>query len=121
MDKEQALHSFWGSFGLPAYDQNTVPSDAKLPYFTFEVVTGELNQRLPTSAKLWNRSTDWLFLDSKATEVAKKINEMSPIPIDDGYLYITKDQPFSRRINDQQDSNIKGISFNIGVEFFTNY
>ena len=31
MDKFQAQQSFWSSFGLTAYDENTVPDDAEYP------------------------------------------------------------------------------------------
>ena len=36
MDNEQAYRAFWASFGLNAYDENTVPEDAELPYITYE-------------------------------------------------------------------------------------
>lgn len=120
MDKEQALHSFWSSFALKAYDQNTVPDKAELAYFTYETATGELGDRIPLVAHLWDRTREWTFLDKKKDEVSKFISEMLPIKIDEGYLYITKGVPFARRIGDENDSNIKGIAFNIVVEFFTN-
>ena len=37
MTAEQTLHSFWSSFGLTAYDENSVPDDAVLPYITYSV------------------------------------------------------------------------------------
>ena len=38
MNKEQAIHFFWSQFGLPAYDENSVPDDAQMPYITYNVV-----------------------------------------------------------------------------------
>ena len=35
MDKQQAIHGFWSSFGITAYDENSVPDDAELPYITY--------------------------------------------------------------------------------------
>ena len=35
----QALKRFYGGFGLKAYSENDVPSDATLPYITYPVVT----------------------------------------------------------------------------------
>ena len=45
MDKAQALHSFWSGFGLTAYDENTVPDGAQLPYITYEVEGDPYMQR----------------------------------------------------------------------------
>lgn len=43
MDRAQAIHSFWNSFGLKAYDENTVPDNAKLPYITYEVAVSSFD------------------------------------------------------------------------------
>lgn len=120
MDKQQALNSFWNSFDIPAYDENTVPDNAQFPYFTYETVIGSIDEPIETGGHLWDRSRDWDFLDSKANEVGDKILEMKPIKCDEGYLYITKSTPFARRISDDTDANVKGIAFNIRIEFFTN-
>ena len=37
MTKEAALHNFWSMFGVPAYEENAVPSGedgAEFPYIT---------------------------------------------------------------------------------------
>lgn len=120
IDKQQALFKFWSGFGLPAYEQTTVPDNAELPYITYETATADLDQKLVLSGHLWERTTKWLFLDNKANEISRFIEEMSPIKIDEGYVYITKENPFARRLSDENDSNIRGYAFNIGVEFFTN-
>lgn len=39
MTKEAALYNFWSMFGITAYEENAVPSDAKFPYITYQVVT----------------------------------------------------------------------------------
>ena len=60
MDKEQALHSFWSSFGLTAYDEGTVPDDAMTvnngKYITYNVSTAALDEPVPISGDLWYRS-----------------------------------------------------------------
>lgn len=37
MTAEQVVHSFWSSFGLTAYDENSVPDNAQLPYITYNL------------------------------------------------------------------------------------
>ena len=39
MTKAAAIYQFWNSFGLTAYEENTVPDDAAFPYITYQLVT----------------------------------------------------------------------------------
>ena len=34
MTKANAIYNFWNSFGITAYEENTVPEDAIFPYIT---------------------------------------------------------------------------------------
>ena len=44
MDKYQAINEFWNRFGVMAYDENTVPDDAELPYITYGVNIAALHR-----------------------------------------------------------------------------
>jgi len=59
MDKAQAINSFWSSFELKAYEQNSVPDGAELPYITYETATDSIENVLPLTASLWYRTTSW--------------------------------------------------------------
>ena len=119
MDKGQAVQYFWDGFGLPAYDANTVPSDAVLPYITYEVSTGKLDDTINMTASLWYRSTRWDEVSKKAAQIAQEIVGMrSPLAIDGGYLWIVQGAPFSQRMSDPDDS-IRRIVLNIQAEFLT--
>lgn len=37
MNKAQAIQAFWESFGVPAYEESTVPDDAVMPYITYSM------------------------------------------------------------------------------------
>ena len=125
MNKYQALHSFWSSFGIPAYDENSVPLDdtrPEPPYITYEVITGSIGDMIPLTASIWYRSPSWIDVSQKADEVAEHIGYgFAAIPLDDGYLWITKGSPFSRRMGDENDSMIKRVIINIMAEFLTAY
>lgn len=123
MDKEQALHNFWSSFGLPAYDENTVPETATLPYITYEVVTDSLGDPVSLNASLWYRQYSWKEITQKSEEIARAIQNQYPpsIPIDGGRLYITKGTPFARRAAEDEDKTIRRIILNITAEYFTAY
>ena len=76
MDKAQALHSFWSSFGLPAYDEASVPSGddtPQFPYITYTVATDALDGSLPLVASLWYKSTSWRDITLKSEEIALRI------------------------------------------------
>lgn len=120
MDKEQAVHEFWSSFGLMAYDENTVPDDAVMPYITYSVSTGRLEDVLPLNASLWYHSTAWDDISIKSNEIADYIGYGGRIlPLDTGYMYVVMGTPFSQRMSDSPSQDIRRIYINILVEFFT--
>ena len=121
MDKAQALHHFWSSFGLPAYDVTTVPDDAKPPYITYNVATDSLDRVLPLSGTLWYRSTSWSEISAKAEEIADAIARQGFViyPVDGGYLWIVKGTPFAQRLREENDDQLRRIYINITAEYLT--
>lgn len=121
MDKAQALHSFWSSFGLTAYDEQTVPDGAGLPYITYNVATDSLDNVVPLTGSVWYRGTSWAAVTAKADEIAEYIGEYGHkvVKTDDGYLYITKGSPFAQRVFDAEQT--RRIYINIMVEFLSAY
>lgn len=123
MNKAQALQAFWASFTWNAYDENTVPRDAGLPYITYESATDSLGNTLSLNASLWTRDTGWETIEAKSAEIARAIaeNGFYRAPIDGGYMVIWKGSPFSRRMDEPGDDLIRRILLNIQVEFLTAY
>lgn len=120
MNKYQALQNFWGSFGLTAYDDYSVPVNAELPYLTYSVAVGGLDESLFMSASLWYRSDTWSEIDNKANEIEARLSTAGIIlPLDQGFLFLFRGSPFAQRLNDPSDVRIKRIYFNIGAEFLT--
>lgn len=126
MNKSQALHQFWSGFGLPAWDENTVPEDDAIrgeKYIAYSVSTGSLDDVINLTAKIWDtNTTSWAFVETKAAEIAEYIAKMVPptIAIDNGRLYITEGKPFSQRLPNPDDL-VRGIYINIQAEFLTAY
>ena len=46
MTKAAAIYQFWNSFGLTAYEENTVPTDATFPYITYQLVTDSFDREI---------------------------------------------------------------------------
>lgn len=120
--KGQALHNFWSEFGLPAYDETSVPDGAPFPRLTYSVLTDSWENTLLLNASLWWKSTSWEAISNKAEEIAKYIvHNLTPIPCEDGYVWINKGVPFAQRLGDPDDDRIRRILLTIQVEFLTSY
>ena len=125
MDKWQAIHNFWNSFSWDAYDENSFDTGEfapQLPSITYSAQTGALGQILTFTGSLWDKSTSWQNISSKADEIAQAIGYGYAIEkVDGGYLWITKGQPFAQRMNDETDDSIKRIYIILNAEFLTAY
>lgn len=118
MSKWRAIQHFWESFNIPAYDAQSVPGDATLPYITYEAQTGSLDGVLSLTSSIWYRGSYWTDVCNKADEIDAYLNNGITIPLDDGqYLWIVKGCPFAQRLADETDNQVKRIIINIQAEF----
>ena len=118
MDKFQALHSFWNSFDIPAYDESTVPDEPEGGfYITYNAVTDSLDRAVPMSASIWKvGTTSWSEISQKAEQISDALIQVKTIPLDVGYLYITRGQPFAQRMTEENDT-VRRIYINIMAEY----
>lgn len=127
MDKEQALHAFYSQFNIPAYDVNTVPTEAEMqrqgvqpyPRLTYEVATGNLGDSVFLTFYIWDRSTSW----ARVTQILHEIEDVigyggTTVRYDSGLLWIKRASPFSQRLGDEGDT-IRRIVVNIEVEYIS--
>lgn len=120
MTKDEAIYSFYSGFGLPAYDENTVPEGSALPYITYSVSTDSIGNIVILSASLWYRSTSWGAIQDKADEIAADLGYGGKIiKIDNGYLWLVKGSPFAQRMSEPSDKMVRRIVLNISAEFLT--
>lgn len=121
MDKEQAIHAFWSSFEIPAYDENTVPDDAEMPYITYNVVINNVGGVTLLTASVWYRSTSWAEISAKVSEIAEKLalNGYYSITLDDGVVWFVQGTPFAQRMSDPEDDMIRRYYLNVTAEFLT--
>lgn len=119
MNKEQAINYFWNSFGVKAYDENTVPDEAELPYITYSVATGSLGDVISMTANVWDRSTSWKTVTDLKNAISESIGYGGKvIKIDAGYIYLTRGSLFSQRGEDDDDM-IRRIYLQVQAEFLT--
>lgn len=117
MDAEQAIHSFWSSFGLTAYDENSVPDNAAMPYITYSVSYDSFDNSVNLSASLWYHSTSWAAPTAKAHEIRNYISLGGvTVKTDNGAVWIKRGSPFYQRLGDVE-KDVKRIYFNIAAEY----
>ena len=120
MTKAAAIYQFWNSFGLTAYEENTVPSDATFPYITYQLVTDSFDREIPLTASIWYRSESWAGINAKTEEISQKISRGGKIiPCDGGVIWLKRGQPFAQNMGDESDNLIKRKYLNITAEFMT--
>lgn len=124
MMKEQALYNYFASFGIPAFERNSVPSEQEYPYLTYEIATSELDSPVPLSVSLWYRDRDGY---SALLESIIKKNELEAslsrggklIPYNKGKIWLTRGTPFAQVMGDDTDTKIKRQIINITAEYLT--
>lgn len=116
-DKWTAINSFWNSFDLDAYDVNTVPKNASMPYITYEASVGGLDQPVLQSASLWYRSPSWQEISQKALDIEESIGGGSGVEYTGGRMWVTKGTPFAQRMNEPSDDMVRRMVLQVAVEF----
>lgn len=118
MNKMQALHAFWSSFGLTAYDENSVPDNAAMPYITYEAQSDSFGGELALSASLWYRDTSWASITAKEEQISDYIGRGGRmLAYDGGALWIKQRTPWAQRMSEPSDDMVRRIILNLEVEF----
>lgn len=118
MDKMQTLHAFWSGFTLKAYDENSVPENASLPYITYDASSDDFGNTLMQSASLWYRSPSWSEITAKEQEISDFIGRGGRmVAYDGGAMWITKASPWAQRMAEPSDDMIRRIVLQVYIEF----
>ena len=120
MDRFQAIHSFWASFGIPAFNKYAVPDIAALPYLTYDTAIGSIDDIIPLNATIYYGGTLLDNLSKKTEEIYKKIVNDDPVTIEfeGGYLWIYKSGIFAQDMPSDSD-NVKSKLITVYAEFIT--
>lgn len=119
MDAEQVIHNFWSSFGIPAYDENSVPDNAKLPYITYSLSYDSFDNNVNLTASVWDESYSWAMLTNIAHTIDNYIgNGGKMLLTNNGGVWVRKSSPFYQRASTGKD-NVKRIYFNLQAEYIT--
>lgn len=120
MTKAAAIYQFWASFGLPAYEENSVPDTSTFPYITYQLVTDIFENEVILTGSIWYRDTSWLSVNTKAEEISQAIGLGGKfIDCDGGKIWLKRGSPFAQNMGDDTDDLIKRKYINLSAEFFT--
>lgn len=121
MTKAGAIHLFWSSFGLTAYEENAVPVGVEFPYITYELVTDDLGNDTAMTASVWYRSTSWVEANAKAEEIGRGIGYGGVmLSCDGGRIWMRRDVPFAQSMGDESDDRIRRKIIRVTASFLTN-
>ena len=128
MTKAAAIHAFWNSFGLKAFEENYVkdadengnPIEPEMPYITYQLVTDSFDREIAATANIWYRSAGWKSINAKTEEISQTISRGGKIiSCDGGAIWLKRGQPFAQSMGDESDDLIKRKYLNITAEFMT--
>ena len=128
MTKADAIYQFWNSFGIKAYEENTVidaddegnPVEPTFPYITYQLVTDSFDREVAATASLWYRGESWTAINAKTEEISSHIGLGGKIiKCDGGRIWIKRGQPFAQNMGDESDDLIKRKYINVVYEFMT--
>lgn len=119
-DKWQAQFNFWSRFGLPAYEENSVPDldEVVFPYITYEARSAGFDETAVANASVWTRSSSWGMADAVSDVIEDALSHGGLIePYTDGIIWITKGEPFSQSMGDPSDDRIKRKLLSVTLHF----
>lgn len=124
MDRWEAQYAFWSSFGVPAYEENSVPTGDKrpnYPYITYQATVGGFNTNSFVNASIWTRSGSWSTADGLAEAIQEKLGGRAGggyvQRYDDGGIWITAEDNFAQSMGDTEDNMIKRKLLSVVLRF----
>lgn len=120
MDRWEAQYQFWNQFGVPGYEENTVPDrdDITYPYITYQAAAGGFDESISITASIYDRNSSWLNADKLADQIEHHIRTMLPMAYDDGKMWVyIGNTTFAQNMGDPDDDLIKRKLLSINIEF----
>ena len=94
LDTAAALYTFFSSFGLPAYVENTVPDNAALPYITYQLREPAPGERSSLTARVWYLDTSLKAITQKVDEIKNALRNGASLPVETGAVWLWADNNF---------------------------
>ena len=118
LNKWTAQKVYWSSFGMPAYQELTVPDDAKMPYITYQTANGQLGGVVNVSASVYYKGTSWAAIMQEVSQMEKVIDRQ--VLIEGGIMKVRKPlSNFAQPMSEAGDTKIRRILLTVEIEFLS--
>lgn len=114
------LQTFYGSFGLRSYPEQSVPDkdengdELEPPYITYSVAVPDWRSgNMLHHARVYWRSYSLSEVSAKADEIAARIGEGITLKSEDGYITLAPGQPFMQYQPTDEMDEIKIVYMNM--------
>jgi hypothetical protein len=124
MTKLQALYAFFSSFGIPAFEENSIYNpnvQPKFPYITYSAATSAFQEgNVTLSVSVWSRADSLQEAEEFADAISRKIGYGGYMQqAEDGFIWLKKGNPFVQYMGDPSDDFLHRAYINITAEFLT--
>ena len=92
----KALKAFYGSFGIPAYTEDNVPNDVKMPYITYTVPQSAVFSSATHQASVWYYGNSNVAVIAKADEILAAIGRGVKLKAGRGFVCIYPGSPLAQ-------------------------
>ena len=118
-NKYQALYEFYNTFGIPAYEENSVPEDAELPYITYEIMTADLDmENIAMSCQIYFKSNSLMKVNAITEKLYNALSGGLKLKCDTGYIVLYRGRPFAQN-RPSGDKTVKAKYINISADYIT--
>ena len=125
MNKYQAMTAFFESFGLDAYEENSLPTSEpgipSFPYLTYPSTVTAGDDEIQLMFSIWYRSPSLKEISEKALEISQAIGFSTMVYCDEGAIIIRPGDSFIQGLNDENDPLVKRKVFTVYARFLTEY
>ena len=111
----EALKTYYSGFGLPAYQEGSVPDDVSLPYISYSVSIPEWDQKASHFVRVWDRTKSNTGIIRKADQIAQSIGLGKKISFTGGYLMIWPENPL---VQIEEDGDFRYAYINLSINSY---
>lgn len=120
MNKYEALHKFYSSFGIKAFEENSVPDDIRtgdMPYLTYEVITSPFDvQNTALSCQIYFKSNSLMKINALTEKIYNALNNGAKLQCDTGWIVLYPGTPFAQNVT-TGDKTVKAKYINITADY----
>lgn len=126
LTKVEAIYQFFAGFGVPAYEQNSVPDGKdrpEYPYITYELRTDSFGD-YDTSAmfSVWDDNDSIERVVDISDSIARALGRIGKvIKCDEGFVLIIADSPFCDIRAEEKVRTIKRALCSVRIRYYTNF